>query len=295
VAGDVLRDRIANYLAAENEAVDPGEFLREVVRVSELLIEWEVNEFEFAHWSFQEYLAAKEVLDRQQEPALRERLSVPEWKPLIVMYSSLLKNPSQLIQAMLDQGLIDLARTCLQETTKKVDASLQQALSQDLQQLNQQVANSTYRKLAELLKAEQWEDADHETARIMLEVAGQTERGFLMPDDLTNFPCEDLLAIDQLWVEASQGHFGFSVQKQIWRECGSPMGPDKDWDRFCDRVGWKVKGNYVNYSDLKKNPFISLKGELPERWNGVVSGRGWASLFSRRDLRTVPGNSPRIF
>jgi hypothetical protein len=282
VERSVLLDRLTKYLTAENETVSAADFLREVVRVSELLIEREVNEFEFAHWSFQEYLAAKEIFDRKQEKEILDRLSVPEWKPLITMYSSLLKNPTDLIRSILDQGLVDLARICLQETPKQVDPILQQALEQDLQQLNTQVTNSTYAKLEELLKSGKWEEADRETDRVMLEVAGQTERGYLMPDDLKNFPCEDLLTIDKLWVEASNGHFGFSVQKNIWQECGSPMSSGKNWDRFCDRVGWKVKGKYVGYDDLRKNPSLSPAGELPR-----MEGEGrilLVSLFSRSDL-----------
>ena len=255
-----LLDRFSHYLKQENETVDASEFLREVVRVSELLVEKEVNEYEFAHWSFQEYLAAKELFDRKREQEVIDRFSVPEWKPLILMYCSLLKNPSALIRSMLDQGLTDLARLCLQETTKKVDPEIEQ----DLERLSSQVTNSTYTQLTGLLKAGKWQEADRETARLMLEVSGQTERGYLMPDDLQNFPCEDLLTIDRLWVEASNGHFGFSVQKKIWEKCGS----SKDWDQFCIKVGWRTAHATacVSYSELKKSLSLSPAGELP--WAG---------------------------
>jgi hypothetical protein len=154
--------------------------------------------------------------------------------------------------------------------------------------------HNRYEALMSYLVNQQWKEANRETDRVILEVAGQTERGFLMQDDLKNFPCDDLLAIDKLWVEASNGHFGFSVQKNIWQECGSPMRLGKDWDRFCDRVGWKVKGEYVDYGDLKKNSSLSPAGELPFQRNGVPSGvsggvvvvgrTGWGHLFSRSDL-----------
>jgi hypothetical protein len=149
-----------------------------------------------------------------------------------------------------------------------------------------------YEPLRDLLKAGKWEEADRETNRVMLQVAGREEQGYLLPDDLKEFPCEDLLTIDRLWVEASHGHFGFSVQKKIWQECGSPMSAGKDWDRFCDKVGWKQGENYVQYSDLKKNPSLSLTGELPSGlmfcefgefvWQGWYEGE--VSLFSRSDL-----------
>ena len=247
-----LIDRFSRYLAEENETVNAEAFLKEVVRVSELLVEKEVEEYEFAHWSFQEYLAAKELFDRKREQEILDRLSIPEWKPLILMYCSLLKNPSQLIRSMLDQGLVDLARACLQETTKKVDP----AIEQELERLGNQVTSSTYTQLEALLKAGKWREADEETSKVMLIVSKQEDRGWLDEDDLKNFPCEDLLTIDRLWVEASKGHFGFSVQKKIWEKCGSPMDYNDDYKKFMETVGWRSE--LVNYENLH-----SLKGELP--------------------------------
>ncbi len=286
---ETLLDRFSRYLKEENETVDGAEFLREVVRVSELLIEKEANEYEFSHWSFQEYLAAKELFDRKREQEVIDRLSVPEWKPLILMYCSLLKNPSSLIRSMLDQGLTDLARLCLQETTKKVDA----AIEQDLEQLSSQVTNSTYTQLKALLKEGKWKEADQETLRLMLEVSGQTERGFLRSDDLQNFPCQDLRTIDRLWVEASNGHFGFSVQKKIWEKCGSPMTYNDDYEKFMELVGWRSGDDFVSYSDLKFSASLSLAGELPffvflsslASIDASVDDLGFGiTLFSRKDL-----------
>ncbi|MEO0874005.1 MAG: GUN4 domain-containing protein, partial [Bacteroidota bacterium] len=42
--------------------------------------------------------------------------------------------------------------------------------------------------------------------------------------------------------EASNDHFGFSVQKEIWEECGSPTSYNDDWEQFGDRVGWRKNG-----------------------------------------------------
>ena len=254
-----LLDRFSHYLKQENETVDASEFLREVVRVSELLVEKEVNEYEFAHWSFQEYLAAKELFDRKREQEVIDRFSVPEWKPLILMYCSLLKNPSALIRSMLDEGLTDLARLCLQETHKKVDP----AIEQELERLSSQVANLTYTQLESLLKAGKWQEANSETLNVMLKVVNQEERGYLDDDDLKTFPCEDLLTIDNLWVASSNGHFGFSVQKKIWEEYGSPMSYNNDYKEFMEAVGWGLRDDFVSYSDFKFSSTFSVPGELP--------------------------------
>jgi len=55
---------------------------------------------------------------------------------------------------------------------------------------------------------------------VMLKGAGREEKGWLNIKDIEKFPCEDLRTIDQLWVEYSNGSFGFSVQKRIYRSVG---------------------------------------------------------------------------
>jgi GUN4-like/Caspase domain len=139
-----------------------------------------------------------------------------------------------------------------------------------------------YRKLRDLLKASQWRKADRETLHVMLQVSNRESVGWLNSDDLKNFPCKDLKTIDRLWVTASNDHFGFSVQMQIWQECGSSTGFDKNWDRFCVRVGWQSKNrttaNYVDYVCLGFDPSISSRGELPIIPSVETFG---ARLFSR--------------
>ena len=44
---------------------------------------------------------------------------------------------------------------------------------------------------------------------------GQKE-GWLGSEDIENFPCEDLRTINQLWLDYSDGKFGFSVMKEIY-------------------------------------------------------------------------------
>ncbi|MFB2977817.1 GUN4 domain-containing protein [Microseira sp. BLCC-F43] len=94
-----------------------------------------------------------------------------------------------------------------------------------------------YRQLRDLLQAGKWKEADQETAKVMLQVAGRTKEGWLDSDSIKNFPCEDLRAIDQLWVKYSNGRFGFSVQKRIWQEVGGKVDDETEC-RLGDRVGW---------------------------------------------------------
>ena len=87
---------------------------------------------------------------------------------------------------------------------------------------------------------------------MMLWVAGEKaeQRGYLEVEDIKQFPCTDLKTIDRLWVNYSNGKFGFSVQKQMWQKCGRPMTYNDDWEKFGHRVGWRKNGEWLNYSDL---------------------------------------------
>jgi hypothetical protein len=88
-------------------------------------------------------------------------------------------------------------------------------------------------KLADLLASGRWKEADEETLKILLQVADREKEGWLGVASIENFPCEDLLAIDQLWLKSSDGRFGFSVQKQIWKSLGGNFNAsDKIYEAF---------------------------------------------------------------
>lgn len=101
-----------------------------------------------------------------------------------------------------------------------------------------------YIRLRDLLAAGRWKEADQETEAVMLKLAGREEKGRLYRNDIENFPCRDLRTINTLWVKYSNGHFGFSVQKRIWQE------EKENYLAFGDRVGWRVNGNWISYSEV---------------------------------------------
>ncbi|MEZ2317485.1 MAG: GUN4 domain-containing protein [Microcoleus sp.] len=98
-----------------------------------------------------------------------------------------------------------------------------------------------YINLRNLLAAKKWKEADEETLRVMLKVAGREEEEWLDDQEhIEKFPCEDLRTIDQLWVKYSDGRFGFSVQKRIYQSLGGTSKLDeKVWEAFGDKVGWR--------------------------------------------------------
>jgi hypothetical protein len=113
-----------------------------------------------------------------------------------------------------------------------------------------------YTRLEKLLAAEKWEEADEETVSLMLKITNREHTGWLDLDSLTNFSCNCLNSIDQLWLKYSNERFGFSVQKQIFKEVG------KDYYKLGDRLGWRQGGEWLYYRDLKFDISAPI-GHLP--------------------------------
>ncbi len=130
-----------------------------------------------------------------------------------------------------------------------------------------------YLNLRNLLAAKKWEEADEETTRVMLKVAGREKEGWLDEESIDNFPCEDLRTIDQLWVKYSNGRFGFSVQKRIYQSLGEGSRK-KVWEKFGDQVGWRKKNEWLYHCHL------TFSEKAPE-----------AHLPSMEVMRALPGHS----
>lgn len=107
-----------------------------------------------------------------------------------------------------------------------------------------------YSQLAYYLMNGKWQEADVETALIMLLV--MTERSE-QPGGFREFPCEDLRIIDKLWVYASKGQFGFSVQKGICYLFGKGGRIFWYWSNL-EKLKW-----YENYKSID-----APKGHLPK-------------------------------
>jgi hypothetical protein len=125
-----------------------------------------------------------------------------------------------------------------------------------------------YSRLQQLLAAGNWKEADQETTKVMLQVAGREREGRLRIEDIDNFPCEDLRTINQLWLDYSNGKFGFSVQKEIYESLGGTREYNqKVWEKFGNRVGWRKGGifkdwRWLSYGQLTFNS-AAPKAHLP--------------------------------
>ena len=272
---EILLEKLDAYLSTQNETVNASEFLEEVEKISELLVQKE-DELEFSHLSFQEFLAAMEIIRTNQESILHSHFHDDWWKQVILLYVSKVKKPSNLIRTALDAGAKDLAFACTQETRKQIDDKIKKDLQtleeqRQFQEVEIEVKNSLYQQLEEYLKNQQWYEADQETLKLMLKVTNREEEEWLDLESIKNFPCEDLLTLDRLWAEYSEKHgfkFGFSVQKDIYVECGGNLDfnlpSDDTWEKFCHRTAWKNEDEWVDYPVHFFNyNFMRMKGHLP--------------------------------
>ena len=137
---------------------------------------------------------------------------------------------------------------------------------------------SRYTKLEALLKAQNFREADLETDRVMLAVANRQSQGFLDERSAENFPCQELRAIDNLWLKYSQGKFGISVQQEIYKNLGGTKYVNqKIFDSYGDRVGWRRSGSWLTYGDLNFS-LSAPRGHLPGLGR-MVGGRFWGGWY----------------
>ena len=124
-----------------------------------------------------------------------------------------------------------------------------------------------YSRLRDLLEAQKWKEADALTVYLMLQVAGQENKGYLEAEDIKQFPCEDLRTINQLWLRNSEESFGFSVQKDIYGR--NNQYNQQNWITFGNRVGWLRNDEWIDDDADFTFSTHAPTGHLPT----------WVSLF----------------
>lgn len=114
-------------------------------------------------------------------------------------------------------------------------------------------------ELREVLNLGQWQAGDRLTNQIILALVKKERIAQLTTADIEKIPCEVWLAIDQLWMQATNCRFGWSAQQQIWQSLNGRLiyGEDTYWEfakvyeKFADRVGWR-KSIWLNLPFLPK-------------------------------------------
>lgn len=275
---------LSQHPLLQAEEVDPADWLKAIVDVSELLVEREPGEYEFPHASFQGFFAATWLAKPQDRETLQKNAQLvlqnwneALWRETVLLYTAQLTPGllNQVIRKACEPGgeAAELAALALQEYPRpdKVGDDLK-ALLENLEDVAQ---DSKYQKLEELLRAGQWRDADQENYRLIITTVGKEEGQQFDSKDLEKIPCEDLRTLDQLWVKYSHGKFGLSTQTKIWQH--------SNWGAFSFTVGWRAIASAfaiepeLPYDEILAN--LSCNGELPLLW--VCSGE-WADeeMFS---------------
>jgi hypothetical protein len=143
-----------------------------------------------------------------------------------------------------------------------------------------------YSELEQFLKEKKWCEASDLTAKLMLKVSNREEDGYLDNEHIDAFPCEDLRTIDQLWVHYSNGEFGFSVQKILWKKVRGEIGKSDSLvsKRFALKVGWwhQYEDRHMTYNEFVdsiniKNTQSILSGSFPR--HDIISRRDDGLVF----------------
>jgi GUN4-like len=143
-----------------------------------------------------------------------------------------------------------------------------------------------YEQLRNYLAAGNWFEADKETIRLIADIAGHSDLEEFRPDDVRHFPCVHLQVIDRLWLNYSQGHFGFSIQAQIYQEVGGDIETTIEQNaglivKWGDRLGWRAGNRWKKCDELDYSlnaPF----GCHPSRWWNSPFGSKMTNYFLSR-------------
>jgi serine/threonine protein kinase len=139
-----------------------------------------------------------------------------------------------------------------------------QSVPQWLEIISTEQQDRKYDRLIELLAAQKWDLADEETYDLILKRSNRVKEGWLDYPATQHLSCEFLQAIDRLWLDYSNGRFGFSVQRKIWQELGGKI----DYSTECilgEHLGWRVKDKWLDRKSLNFSLAASC-GHFP--WNG---------------------------
>lgn len=128
-----------------------------------------------------------------------------------------------------------------------------------------------YTKLANLLAKQKLQSADQETSNKIFWLAKGKPDEYIPMGKIKKIPCKDLRTINNLWLAYSQGKYGFSIQRKLYKQIYEEVRHQPKvkyielevYNRFARRVGWTAKKNGPSYGDeLTFNP-QGGEGHLP--------------------------------
>ncbi|AFY55262.1 serine/threonine protein kinase [Rivularia sp. PCC 7116] len=211
------------------------------------------------------------------------------WRDYLLPQNKVSTRLGKILDKMLQNSLpnrYQKANDVLQALSRQAISSISHTQSFDLTatETEEIKIEIDYTQLQNLLKKGKWQEADKETWKIMCVSLSKPIGTYLFKSDIEKLSDDDLQKIDQLWMRYSKGHFGFSVQKEIYDSV------DADYVQFCNMVGWAT---YNSYSSANSDYYYSLKapiGHLPTRtWMGGSQWWRHADTFAAKLDRILWG------
>lgn len=194
--------------------------------------------------------------------------------------------------------LVAIQQMMSEITSLRTEVGKLSALPQQIKQLERRlmVVGDLYRyeTLHEQLATQQWFAADKETIKLIAEIASVSDLEDLSPRDIRGFSCGELQVIDRLWTTYSDGHFGFSVQVQIYQELGGTLattiGEDlKLIQQWGAALGWRdgiteqmPGGDRWRKCDELDFSLSAPRGCHPSRWWNSPYGSRMTNYFLNR-------------
>ena len=176
----------------------------------------------------------------------------------------------------------------------------QSSTSNEVKQLKERIASLEekllrvsnvyrYETLQNLLKEGKWLEADKETVRLILAIAGQEKIENLRPEAIALLDCSELQVIDRLWLNYSGDRFGFSVQAKLYQDLGGSQQTTIEQDnklieQWGDKLGWRKSGSWVKCSDLDYSEDAATGG-LPGLWWNSPYGSKMTNYFLARLMK----------
>lgn len=161
------------------------------------------------------------------------------------------------IRALYDSAPI-VQETAYQFLRDRPEPEVQQAIERYLQR-------QRYAPLQRLLQQQRWQQADLATRLALFQAANLNpcRNPPPHPARIAECPTPDLHLIDRLWVRASRGQFGFSVQRRLWQPIDQLYWDKADvWLRFGERVGW-CSGGFLSERQWKRYDQLTFSQLAP--------------------------------
>ncbi len=143
-----------------------------------------------------------------------------------------------------------------------------------------------FQPLQKLLADGNFREADQETIRVILGITQQPDLESITPNDVRQFPCNELQVIDKIWAKYSQGKFGFGAQSRIYQSVGGSLDTTiaQDYsiiEKFGKTVAWRKDNKWQKCDELDYT-INAPEGCHPSRWWNSPFGSKMTNFFFAR-------------